>query len=639
MKHIHSLNPVLCVVALLTFFTTFTLRAQFGNDLIVGDFESDQTTNFTSGTHTYDNTYVGRGEPATNNTLGVYNAGTLLSLRPDFGGFFYVGDGGSGNTLVISNGGTLGAAGNGYIGFFSDDNTALVTGSGSLLTIGDPSDPFSFGGNFYVGSSSSGNSLIISGGGTVSAFQSNIGEGASTNNTALVTGAGSLWTNVFGLAVGAGGSGHSLVISNGGTVATDGAWVGANSANNTALVTGAGSLWTNSNFLALGLGDGNDNSSNSLVISNGGSVATLSVSVGSGPTSSNNTVLVTDGGTWTNSSIFTIGREGRGNSLVISNGGRVQNNAGVIGDFTNSLNNSVLVTGAASTWTNSGALTIAQRGSGTLTVASGGSVASSGITIASSNTATGTLNVGRFGTNDTGGTIIAPTIAFGAGTGAINFNQSDAVTITSAISGAGTINQLGDGTTVLSGGSANTYSGTTTVSGGTLKLNKTTGVDAIAGAVVVNSGAILLLSSSDNVKDTAAVTLSGGTITRSSGVSETFGALDITGSGILDFGTGATGNLTFGTYQSNAATPSAFLTLNNFIPGNAFTFASTSFSTNSVGDYFTFGTGYVNSSITDNGSGSFTITAIPEPSTYVAAITLLAMMLWPLCRRLRGKVS
>jgi hypothetical protein len=34
-----------------------------------------------------------------------------------------------------------------------------------------------------------------------------------------------------------------------------------------------------------------------------------------------------------------------------------------------------------------------------------------------------------------------------------------------------------------------------------------------------------------------------------------------------------------------------------------------------------------------------TITAIPEPSTYVGAIGLLALMLWSLRRRLRGKVS
>ncbi len=36
---------------------------------------------------------------------------------------------------------------------------------------------------------------------------------------------------------------------------------------------------------------------------------------------------------------------------------------------------------------------------------------------------------------------------------------------------------------------------------------------------------------------------------------------------------------------------------------------------------------------------TFTITAIPEPSTYVAAIGLLALMLWPLRRRLRGTAS
>jgi len=38
-------------------------------------------------------------------------------------------------------------------------------------------------------------------------------------------------------------------------------------------------------------------------------------------------------------------------------------------------------------------------------------------------------------------------------------------------------------------------------------------------------------------------------------------------------------------------------------------------------------------------ASTFTITAIPEPSTCVAVIGLLTLMLWPLCHRLRGKVS
>lgn len=34
-----------------------------------------------------------------------------------------------------------------------------------------------------------------------------------------------------------------------------------------------------------------------------------------------------------------------------------------------------------------------------------------------------------------------------------------------------------------------------------------------------------------------------------------------------------------------------------------------------------------------------TITAVPEPSTYLAATGLVALVPWPLCRRKRGKVS
>jgi hypothetical protein len=46
-----------------------------------------------------------------------------------------------------------------------------------------------------------------------------------------------------------------------------------------------------------------------------------------------------------------------------------------------------------------------------------------------------------------------------------------------------------------------------------------------------------------------------------------------------------------------------------------------------------------NSYTTSFSSGTFTITAIPEPSSYVAAIGLLGLMLWPLCRRQRAKAS
>jgi autotransporter-associated beta strand protein len=197
--------------------------------------------------------------------------------------------------------------------------------------------------------------------------------------------------------------------------------------------------------------------------------------------------------------------------------------------------------------------------------------------------------------------------------------------------GSGGLTKIGSGKTILA--ASNDFTGAVQVSTGVLELASTAGgAAATTGSVSVASGATLLLSQSDQVNNAASVSLSGGTIQRGSGVSEVFGNLNLTTASFLDFGTGATGNMTFGTYQNNE-TPSALLTLNNFLPGNSFTFSSTSFSTNTVGTYFAFGTGYVGSSISSTGS-TFTITAIPEPSTYLAAAGLLAVLLWPSRRRL-----
>ena len=150
----------------------------------------------------------------------------------------------------------------------------------------------------------------------------------------------------------------------------------------------------------------------------------------------------------------------------------------------------------------------------------------------------------------------------------------------------------------------------------------------------VTNGATLLVSQSNQVNNSASVTLSGGTITRGSGVSEVFGNLNLTQASFLDFGSGAAGNLTFGTYA-----PSALLTVNNFLPGNTLVFGSDLRSSITNSSLFSFTNGGIGSSSWDEGTSTFTITAIPEPSTYVAAIGLLALMLWPLRRRWRVKVS
>ena len=156
-------------------------------------------------------------------------------------------------------------------------------------------------------------------------------------------------------------------------------------------------------------------------------------------------------------------------------------------------------------------------------------------------------------------------------------------TFSGVVSGAGSLNKTGAGTVTLAGSSANTFTGITTVSEDTLQLNKTADADAIAGDIEVNSDAFLRLSASGNVDDAAAVTLSGGTILRGGNVREIFGSLDVTHASLLDFG-----------------------------------------ADNAVGNGFTTGTE----------GGNFSITAIPEPSTYLAAAGLLGLMLWPSRKRL-----
>jgi MYXO-CTERM domain-containing protein len=134
------------------------------------------------------------------------------------------------------------------------------------------------------------------------------------------------------------------------------------------------------------------------------------------------------------------------------------------------------------------------------------------------------------------------------------------------------------------------------------------------------------------VNDDATVTLSGGTIARGSGVSETFGSLNLTQASFLNFGSGATGNMTFGTY-----TPSALLTINSFGAGNTLVFGSDLTSTINDSSLFVF-SGSTISSSWDNGTGTFTIlSVIPETSTYVAALGLLALGALPLVRRKRAQ--
>jgi T5SS/PEP-CTERM-associated repeat protein len=188
-------------------------------------------------------------------------------------------------------------------------------------------------------------------------------------------------------------------------------------------VTGAGSNWSNAGGVVVGgLGTG------TLTIQDGGTVNSGGGSVGLS-VGSNGTVTVTDpGSSWINgpSGGLNIGSFGTG-VLTIVNGGRVINvalNTANIGNGAGS-QGTVLVTGAGSIWSNSSGLNVGNLGTGTLTIADSGTVTGP-IAIATNAGSIGTLNIGA-GVGDPAvapGTLTAPSVAFGAGTGTLNFNHT-----------------------------------------------------------------------------------------------------------------------------------------------------------------------------------------------------------------------
>jgi T5SS/PEP-CTERM-associated repeat protein len=186
-------------------------------------------------------------------------------------------------------------------------------------------------GNLTVGTNG-GNTIvnIIGPGGAVSNFLSTIGLNASSSsNKVTVQNSGAFWRNTSDLLVGDSGNGNVLIVSNGAVVVanrlfagrsgsgnrlivsagtvivTNGSFFGVfnTSSNNQAVVTGAGSLWTNASFLTIG----SEGNGSQLVVSNGATVTATTLSVGIVSDSFNNRVTV-DGGTLRASSGYQLSR-------------------------------------------------------------------------------------------------------------------------------------------------------------------------------------------------------------------------------------------------------------------------------------------------------------------------------------------
>ena len=408
------------------------------------------------------------------------------------------------------------AIGGGYI-----DSTAVSVSNNALYVFRVQ--------DLYVGSNTSGQSMVIN-------------SGASNYASAYI---------------GYNGSSNSLVVNGSSSPASlrtvGSTWIGyyEGDSNNSLRVSGSNAFYGNRDGL---IAVGTSGSGNTMEVSDGAVAKGVQIMMGYNSSSSNNSVLVTGAGSTLNltNGTLIVGYSGSGNSLVVSNGAQVNSFRSYVGIY--GTNNSALVTGAGSLWSNQVTVQIGtanswgSSGSGTLTVANGGTLVSrgtdpynpsaQGITLGNDSS----LNVGRFGTNDTAGSIITPSIQFssGAANASINFNQRDTATLGANISdsGNGRINQLGSGTSILTGDNSG-FSGVTTISAGVLQVGNG-GMNGNLGSSSVVNNASLVMNRSDtltlgnNISGSGSVTQAGVGMTVLSGNNSYSGKTTVS-AGTLEF--------------------------------------------------------------------------------------------------------
>jgi autotransporter-associated beta strand protein len=185
---------------------------------------------------------------------------------------------------------------------------------------------------------------------------------------------------------------------------------------------------------------------------------------------------------------------------------------------------------------------------GSVLVHNTGNLGSGGVTLAG-----GTLQLAA----DFSGTLDVPTMNIRSGGGTLNVLAVGAVIITDiAASGSGDliITKAGAGALQLAGTTAGTHTGLTTVTAGTLELNKTAGVDAIGiGGVLISTSTALAtvnLQAGNQIADTGVVELAATSGFNArfdlNGFNETIGGLTMSSAttGGATVKTGATGVLT-----------------------------------------------------------------------------------------------
>lgn len=372
-----------------------------------------------------------------------------------------------------------------------------------------------------VGGNGSG-TLSATGGATVEATGFWVGStGVGTTGGLTIDGAGSVVTlSTSSVLVGGNNSQGTVAISNGGRLVGNAPLsagvinlIGSKNGASHVTVTGAGSEWIDNNRISLG---GCANCSGDLTITDGGQVTGYQLYVGGAAAGVGTVTITGDGSAWNGQKGIWVGQFGSG-TLNLSDGGSINDSSLQI----------AYDTGTTGTVNVGGAAGEAAQASGNLNVDridfnrnGGGSngvlnfnttdgtrvrAAISGTgtinQIAGTTTFTGDNSAYTGSMNITGGTLqlgdggrsgnLAVDVSTGTDAthkGTLAFNRSDDVTFSNVISGTGSVTQMGTGTTTLT--QDNSYSGGTTISGGTLSVSSDARLGAAAGGLTLDDGTL-----------------------------------------------------------------------------------------------------------------------------------------------------